>query len=164
MTRLLDAPLDLLAIAPHPDDFAEAACAGMDPETFFPVSDGHASSAQVAHAKAVCAPCPVRRRCLREALRLGDTEGIWGGLTAAERREMSLLLRHSGLSAAELVSRVLAGQQETIPRRQVPATVAALLLRGWSDPQIAARLGIGTHAVRRVRGATTLLEHLRASA
>jgi hypothetical protein len=70
----------------------------VDPELFFPDSstespsespDGEAGeplvAAQVAAAKAVCRRCPVRQRCLEEALER-IPYGIAGGLTAGERR------------------------------------------------------------------------------
>ena len=81
-----------------------AACRGVDPELFFPEAPTEPSSdlssdpsrepegeplvaAQVAAAKAVCRRCPVRARCLAEALeRL--PHGIAGGLTAGERRRV----------------------------------------------------------------------------
>ena len=71
-----------------------AACRGVDPELFFPDSsteflNGEAGeplvAAQVAAAKAVCRRCPVRQRCLAEALER-IPYGIAGGLTAGERR------------------------------------------------------------------------------
>lgn len=37
-------------------------------------------------AKAVCAQCPVRVRCLESALH--EKYGVWGGLTAEERAEL----------------------------------------------------------------------------
>jgi WhiB family transcriptional regulator, redox-sensing transcriptional regulator len=40
--------------------------------------------------KLICARCRVREICLQKALENGDNEyGIWGGLTAAERRKLS---------------------------------------------------------------------------
>ncbi|WP_373696219.1 WhiB family transcriptional regulator [Actinomycetospora flava] len=65
---------------------AGAACRGVDPELFFPEpSDEPLIMAQVAAAKAVCRPCPVRERCLVDAMeRL--PHGIAGGLTEQERR------------------------------------------------------------------------------
>ena len=42
---------------------------------------------QVERAKAICAACPVRRDCLAFALRIGQADGIWGGLTEEERRK-----------------------------------------------------------------------------
>ena len=60
-----------------------AACRGMATGLFFPESAGPAP-AVVAEAKAVCARCPVRERCLAVGLR--EEHGIWGGLTAGERR------------------------------------------------------------------------------
>ncbi|MEV8532454.1 WhiB family transcriptional regulator [Streptomyces sp. NPDC051211] len=37
-------------------------------------------------AKRVCADCPVRRECLTYALRAREPYGVWGGLSARERR------------------------------------------------------------------------------
>ena len=63
-----------------------AACRGVDPELFFPEpSDEPLVRTQVAAAKAVCRRCPVRQRCLAEALER-IPYGIAGGLTAGERR------------------------------------------------------------------------------
>lgn len=39
-------------------------------------------------AKQVCDHCPVRTDCLAEALNDGLDDGIWGGLTAEERRAL----------------------------------------------------------------------------
>lgn len=60
-----------------------AACASQDPDVWFA-----ADLAIVIAAKAVCAACPVRAECLAEALDRGETEGIWGGLTAEERAQL----------------------------------------------------------------------------
>ncbi|WP_113701453.1 WhiB family transcriptional regulator [Nonomuraea lactucae] len=59
------------------------ACRSSDPELFFPLAP---SPAQEARAKAVCATCQVLEQCRSYALRAGESEGIWGGLTPAERR------------------------------------------------------------------------------
>ncbi|MCI0425303.1 MAG: WhiB family transcriptional regulator [Actinobacteria bacterium] len=42
----------------------------------------------IARAKAVCAGCPVADECLSWALETNQTEGIWGGHTAKERRSL----------------------------------------------------------------------------
>lgn len=59
------------------------ACRSSDPDLFFPLAP---SPLQEARAKAVCARCPVIDECRSYALREGETEGIWGGLTPQERR------------------------------------------------------------------------------
>ena len=64
-----------------------AACQATDPDLFFPVSGSGKSLEQVERAKAICAACPVRRDCLAFALRIGQADGIWGGLTEEERRK-----------------------------------------------------------------------------
>ncbi len=60
-----------------------AACRGMATGLFFP-EPARPGPAVVAEAKAVCARCPVRERCLAVGLR--EEHGIWGGLTVGERR------------------------------------------------------------------------------
>lgn len=69
-----------------------AACKGLDPGTFHPDdrsddpdSDEVAPGA-VSAAKEICAACPVREACLEHALAAREPDGIWGGLTAQERR------------------------------------------------------------------------------
>lgn len=63
-----------------------AACLGADLRLFF--ADPEAAPAKTAAAKALCAACPARAACLADALRLGDSHSVRGGLTAAERREL----------------------------------------------------------------------------
>jgi WhiB family transcriptional regulator, redox-sensing transcriptional regulator len=63
-----------------------AACQDADPDLFFPVSGSGKSLEQIESAKAICATCPVRPDCLAFALRIGQADGIWGGLTEEERR------------------------------------------------------------------------------
>lgn len=56
-----------------------------DPEKQYP---DDRSLGEIAEAKRVCAGCPLATRdaCLERAIDLGDTHGVWGGLTYAERR------------------------------------------------------------------------------
>ena len=60
-----------------------AACRGLDPEIFYPVSEEDA-----AEAKSICASCPVREPCLEYALANRERDGVWGGATERERRRM----------------------------------------------------------------------------
>jgi WhiB family redox-sensing transcriptional regulator len=65
----------------------DAACAGVDPEVFYPLDLGP-DSAGVAAAKQVCAVCPVRAECLADVMAAEDPArrwGISGGTTPAER-------------------------------------------------------------------------------
>lgn len=71
---------------PAMDWLADAACAGEDPELFFPVSDAGPSAEQADAAREVCRRCPVRGPCLSWALETGQTSGVWGGTLADERR------------------------------------------------------------------------------
>lgn len=61
-----------------------AACSGQDDiEAFFPM-DGDTAGRKA--AKAICDGCPVQQACLDYANATGQDAGIWGGLTARERR------------------------------------------------------------------------------
>lgn len=67
---------------------AGASCLDQDPELFFPVGIGPAALAQESLARAVCAGCVVRERCLEWALTTCQDAGVWGGLGEEERREI----------------------------------------------------------------------------
>lgn len=60
-----------------------AACRGLDPLVFFPLTDEEADL-----AKAVCRGCDVRELCLEHALGTREREGVWGGCTERERRRI----------------------------------------------------------------------------
>jgi WhiB family transcriptional regulator, redox-sensing transcriptional regulator len=64
-----------------------AACRDTDTEAFFNPDylRGRNKRAREAAAKAICAGCPVREACLEWAVYLGETHGVWGGLTPEER-------------------------------------------------------------------------------
>jgi WhiB family redox-sensing transcriptional regulator len=67
-------------------DFPDAACddPAVSAEDFFPPSGGGYEGA-VSRAKAVCADCPERLRCLAWAF-AHDERGVWGGMSELERR------------------------------------------------------------------------------
>jgi WhiB family transcriptional regulator, redox-sensing transcriptional regulator len=60
-----------------------AACKGIDPDVFYPVSDEEAET-----AKAICGTCSVRATCLEYALAARERDGVWGGATERERRRI----------------------------------------------------------------------------
>lgn len=78
------------------------ACADEDPELFFPISyaDDSPSFLQVLDAKAVCAGCPFRSACLHIALKSGEQDGIWGGTTPDERRNLRRRAARQAAAAA----------------------------------------------------------------
>ncbi len=67
-----------------------AACRGIDPDVFYPVSDEEADE-----AKSICDLCAVRESCLEHALASREREGIWGGTTELERRRIHRQRRKS---------------------------------------------------------------------
>jgi WhiB family redox-sensing transcriptional regulator len=68
----------------HPPPWhTDAECRRHPELTWFPTL-----SYQAAPAKRVCAACPVRVECLAYAISKSDLDGIWGGLSAKERRRL----------------------------------------------------------------------------
>ena len=68
----------------------KAACRGVDPDIFYPVTDEEAED-----AKAICASCPVQGACLEWALSVREKDGVWGGATERERRRILRRRRRS---------------------------------------------------------------------
>jgi len=72
-----------LPMHPTPPDFWQerAACFGVEPDVFFPISEEEAGP-----ALAFCGVCPIREECLSWALKNGERYGVWGGTTEQQRR------------------------------------------------------------------------------
>lgn len=75
----------------------EAACANdptVSPDDFFPEGKFTKNSpeyrAHVAKLKTLCNACSVREKCLDFADEHFEKEGIWGGMTAAQRKARTL--------------------------------------------------------------------------
>ncbi|WSQ12949.1 WhiB family transcriptional regulator [Streptomyces sp. NBC_01231] len=116
-------------------------CDGMDPEdadaTFFPLPRDHEA---IAEAKELCAQCPVRRDCLNYALENDLKEGVWGGLTEAERRPW-----HDGLPTRLDYSRVLAvfqGRDVHLTSAERQVVIDHAYVRGWRADRLAVALQI----------------------
>ena len=75
-----------------------AACRSADPELFFPISEIGPARRQLTRAKAVCGGCDIRQLCLDYALATRQAHGVWGGLSADERRDLAELVRAQELS------------------------------------------------------------------
>jgi WhiB family redox-sensing transcriptional regulator len=76
---------------PDPTWRDRAACLGLDPDVFFPLSNdwkGRADIGKVLEAKAICARCPSRQACLDDAIESKDAWSIRGGLTPQERSHL----------------------------------------------------------------------------
>ncbi len=65
-----------------------AACAGSDPDAFFPPDDSLGT--RYGPARRICSACDVQAECLDYAVREGISEGLWGGLSPRERRSIQL--------------------------------------------------------------------------
>ena len=63
----------------------EAACTGMDYDTFFPAVGYNQHDL---HARSICERCPVKQPCLMFAVNNRIHYGIWGGLTPIQRKRI----------------------------------------------------------------------------
>lgn len=70
--ELAAAPAVAVLDAPLPPG---AACAGADPDLFFPLPGDDDTK-----AKAICQACPIRSECYTLAAQRGERWGIWGGV------------------------------------------------------------------------------------
>lgn len=68
-----------------------AACRGVGSALFFPA--GASDERTIEAAKEVCGRCPVSAECLEYAMDTNQQMGIWGGLTARDRRSLRRNLR-----------------------------------------------------------------------
>nr|WP_241266158.1 WhiB family transcriptional regulator [Streptomyces boncukensis] len=92
--------------APERDDqggpwHAEAVCRRDEAGLFFAPSK-EPTAARLSReqaAKRVCARCPVLLECREHALLMPEPYGVWGGLTAAERRVVLTRRRRSAAAA-----------------------------------------------------------------
>lgn len=67
----------------------DGACRGVSSEVFYhPEGErGRARLLRERKAKAICQHCPVVQACREHALSIGETYGIWGGMSEGERME-----------------------------------------------------------------------------
>lgn len=90
MRNIMVMALDDLMWEPNEAWRDDAACGGAQSRLFFPRGE---DESMVDEAKAICVRCPVAEECLQYALATNQTEGVWGGLTGAERRRLRRRLR-----------------------------------------------------------------------
>lgn len=77
----------------------KAACLDLDTELFFPIGTTGKAVDQIEQAKRICQWCPAIDQCLDWALKTNQQDGVWGGLSADERR--SLRRKRQGRRRAE---------------------------------------------------------------
>lgn len=91
--------VDFLDITRPPQWLAQASCAQVDPELFFPTKRRSTRA-----AKAVCACCPAQEPCWAYALAHDKRFGIWGATSRPERRRITHQpMRHTSQRAAVVV-------------------------------------------------------------
>jgi WhiB family redox-sensing transcriptional regulator len=61
-------------------------CKSEDPELFFPEDYTHRLS--VNKARAICQDCPLTTACLEYAMRDSSLDGVWGGTTPQDRKNL----------------------------------------------------------------------------
>lgn len=64
------------------------------PDAFFPEKGSSNLRAELIGAKAICRECPIRKQCADYGIRWEEF-GIWGGLTAKDRKKLRLAVRRA---------------------------------------------------------------------
>lgn len=78
---------------------SQAACLDEDPELFFPIGNTGPAIDQIEEAKIICHKCVVSEACLKWAIEFRQDAGVWGGLSAEERRALKRRTARARLSA-----------------------------------------------------------------
>ena len=116
---------DLRSVSQPADWMADAACAEVDPELWFPETGGSSRE-----AKRICARCGVLAECLAYAMANDERYGVWGG--HSERARRKLRTRQA---------------RPVDPRTE---RIRALVAAGRSNVEIAAVLGCSDRQVGRI--------------
>jgi hypothetical protein len=93
-----------------PDNWREDAyCARVDPDLWFPEKGGGNWNARA--AVAICRDkCLVREECLTYALRMDETDGIFGGFPPRARRPFAVMVR-AGATARDVAITAIHGTE-----------------------------------------------------
>lgn len=122
-----------------------AACRTEDPELFFPAGTEGPSAVQIDQAKAVCRRCPVAEACLAYAFNQHVSDGIFGGLTAGERR--TIVRRTLRGRPAPKYAHPATSLAEAVERRTTPTDDGHLLWNGVPHVSFQGQRYTGTRAV-----------------
>ena len=73
-----------------PEGWAKfAACKDADPDIFFPeTGSDYVVATRIAEAKRICGTCSVESECLATALMRREKNGVWGGTSWPERKNI----------------------------------------------------------------------------
>lgn len=129
----------------------DAACRGIDPELWFPISSDPLAAEP---AQRICHDCPVQPQCLDAAIAVPatkDRDGIFGGLTAPQRA----IIRRRRAKPARPATLTAAPVEPDAPEVRVPVAgvrwlMQALHSAGWTAPEIADVVGSTAHIVNHV--------------
>jgi WhiB family transcriptional regulator, redox-sensing transcriptional regulator len=69
----------------------QAACRGPQKSVFFPPTHFEKKDERESRerrAKEICSECSVRMACLQYALQIREPNGVWGGMSESERKQI----------------------------------------------------------------------------
>jgi WhiB family redox-sensing transcriptional regulator len=109
------------------------ACRDHNPDLFFPSEDAPAElvRVQVATAKAVCRSCPVAGVCLSTALTRRWSYGVWGGLSAEDRK--AVIASRTAVTTSPAQAPMQAAKPRR-PRRRISRTNGVVRLPAVAVP------------------------------
>ena len=113
---------------------------GYDPNTWFPAGMTGPFALQTEHAKSICRHCPVVQECRAFALETRQTDGVWGGTDADERRRILKATDQRGFRLRVMDGRLLAIDHGV--------RLLTLLAEGAGETRMRAELGCSTGVLR----------------
>ena len=87
-----------------------------DPEAFFPETHNPNVSASI---KQACAECPIRLQCGEYGIYWEPNHGIWGGLSATQRRKMRGTMGVTTSAPSNPKAWLLNDQPSSLPRHEL---------------------------------------------
>lgn len=133
---------DLVAVLP---DLPGAVCASVDPEVFFE-AEGHRGGTV---AKTLCANCPERAACAAYAIADPGLLGVWGGLTATERKDIRNGRDYVRAPQRPTARHIAMHEALRERSRQRAADAVAFHEAGMTPADIADHLGLHPDTVKR---------------
>lgn len=124
-----------LPAAPYPKFDGSQACARFPITAFFPPVHSHPRV--WTQAKAICFDCPFRAQCVAFSLS-HDVQGVWGGTTESDRRQIRIALGVSPNPGATGDQAVVHDRIDRLDNGSMPDTEIALKA-GCSDRTVQRR-------------------------
>jgi WhiB family transcriptional regulator, redox-sensing transcriptional regulator len=127
----------------RPDWYYDAVCSSVDPDLWFPEQEDGRNTTTA--AKSICRTCPAVQLCAEYAITRPDLDGVWGGLTDRERKDIraqrGIAERVEAEAAGRPIYRIHGERDKAIHRESQLGTTAR---------ELAEQHGVTISTIRRI--------------